>query len=219
MIQSLRDRPGVPHHARCLLSERGRQDFTNEHQPTNMSKYSTQSRDLSRRLLSSCAFLLSLLVTRASTAETRIEIQGGPSYMDNNSAAAIFVEAMGGGRGIGLSDMSLQPVASLGWIDGRNVARYDGTRYSAQRDTEVIAGGARLHAGGQQAWYRRLFFGFELAYNQQATRALSSHYEFMSSLGWQGKRFSFQLRHISNGGIHDPNRGETMALVGMGFGR
>jgi Lipid A 3-O-deacylase (PagL) len=137
--------------------------------------------------------------------------------MDNNGAAAIFAEAMGGERGIGLSTISLQPVASLGWIDGRNVARYDGSRYITQHDTEVLAGGARFHVGDQQAWYKQLFFGFELAYNQQATRALSSHYEFMSTLGWQGKRFSFQLRHISNGGIHDPNRGETMALVGIGF--
>jgi hypothetical protein len=182
-----------------------------------MWKHSNRSRDLSRWLLPASAFLLLLLITRASNAETRIEIQGGPSYMDNNGAAAIFVEAMGGERGIGFSTMSLQPVASLGWIGGRNVARYDGSRYSAQHETEVLAGGARFHVGDQQAWYKSLFFGFELAYNQKATRALSSHYEFMSTLGWQGKRFSFQLRHISNGGIHDPNRGETMALVGIGF--
>jgi hypothetical protein len=31
------------------------------------------------------------------------------------------------------------------------------------------------------------------------------------------KNVSFQIRHISNGSFHEPNRGETMALVGIGF--
>jgi hypothetical protein len=36
-------------------------------------------------------------------------------------------------------------------------------------------------------------------------------------LGWQGKHFSVQVRHISNGGFHEPNRGETMGLIGFAF--
>jgi hypothetical protein len=97
------------------------------------------------------------------------------------------------------------------------MARHAEDQYSVHRRAELIAGGARLHIGCQSTWYKPLFFGFELAYNRNATLALSSHYEFVSTLGWQGKHFSFQLRHISNGGLHDPNRGETMALVGIGF--
>jgi len=49
------------------------------------------------------------------------------------------------------------------------------------------------------------------------TMALSSVGEFVNTVGWQGKYLSFQIRHISNGGTHGPNRGETMALVGVGF--
>jgi hypothetical protein len=147
----------------------------------------------------------------------RLEVQAGPSYMDTYGATAIFIEAMGQQSVIGHSSITWQPVASLGWIDQREIARFDESRYRASHQAELIAGGARWHLGAGQTWYQPLFFGFEVAYNHQATQALSSHYEFVSTLGWQGKRFSFQLRHISNGGLHDPNRGETMALAGVGF--
>ncbi|WP_267226218.1 acyloxyacyl hydrolase [Dyella silvae] len=137
--------------------------------------------------------------------------------MGDHGATAIFVETMGKQRAVAGSTLTWQPVASLGWIDQRNIYHCEVSRYRATHSTGLLAGGARLHWGEPQAWYQPLFFGFELAYNHQVTQALSSHYEFVSTLGWQSKRFSFQLRHISNGGLHDPNRGETMALVGMGF--
>ncbi len=57
------------------------------------------------------------------------------------------------------------------------------------------------------------FGSFQPAFNMGRSHALSSAYD----LGWQGRRFSFHLRHISNAGLHDPNRGETMALIGSGF--
>ncbi|MGH8144898.1 MAG: acyloxyacyl hydrolase, partial [Rhodanobacteraceae bacterium] len=40
-------------------------------------------------------------------------------------------------------------------------------------------------------------------------------YEFVSTLGWQARRFSVQIRHISNGSLHEPNCGETMLLLGV----
>ena len=169
--------------------------------------------------------LLGLLVlTSAAAASTacrsegfHIELQGGESYMDSHGTTAAFAEVMTGEQRFGSSNVHWQPVASLGWIENRSIARYDSTRYTTRHDAELVAGGTRLHYGDATSWYRPLFFGFSVAYNRQATLALSSHYEFMSTLGWQGRHFSFQIRHISNGGLHDPNRGETMALTGIGF--
>jgi hypothetical protein len=47
--------------------------------------------------------------------------------------------------------------------------------------------------------------------------ALSSAFEFTTTVGYQGDHWSVGVRHISNGGIHEPNRGETLAVVGFAF--
>lgn len=166
--------------------------------------------------MASTLLALQLAAPSSRATEARVEMQGGESFMDGRSTSALFLEAMGRERPVGMSNLTWQPVVSLGWLDKRDMERHAEGQYATRRCAELIAGGARLHAGSQSAWYK-LFFGFELAYNRNATLALGSHYEFVSTLGWQGKRFSFQLRHISNGGLHDPNRGETMALMGIGF--
>jgi hypothetical protein len=175
----------------------------------------TEARELFRHARGlPLALMLSALPLAASSAP-RIELQAGPSYMDCHAASAVFLEAMGRTEIIGTTHATWQPVISLGVISPRNVAHYDKGSYNTGHGTEVIAGGARFRMSGEDAWYGPLFLGFELAYNQHLTKSLSSHYEFMSTLGWQGKRFSFQLRHLSNGGFHEPNRGETMALLGI----
>jgi hypothetical protein len=60
-----------------------------------------------------------------------------------------------------------------------------------------------------------LFFSFQPALHAGRTQALSSVYEFVSTLGWQGRVASIQVRHISNGSLHPPNCGETMVLLGV----
>ena len=109
------------------------------------------------------------------------------------------------------------PDVSLGWLDGRDIASFDRNRYSTRDQVWLVAGGARFRYGDAGDWYRSLFFSFQPALHTGRTQALSSPYEFVSTLGWQGRRFSVQIRHISNGDLHSPNRGETMALLGMGF--
>lgn len=163
------------------------------------------------------ALFLPLLSPDSHSEDVRIEFQAGPSYMDGHGISAVFVEVMGGQRSVAGSSVSWQPVASLGWLGERDTHHSNNWSRETTSDTSIAAAGARFHVGAAHTWYRPLFFGFELAYNQHSTCTLSSHYEFMSTLGWQGRRFSFQLRHLSNGGLHDPNRGETMALVGIGF--
>jgi hypothetical protein len=161
------------------------------------------------------AFSLASLALPAAAG--RLEIQGGRSYMDSSAVDTAFVEGVFDEHRIGDSRLSWSPDASLGWIDGRGIARYDGNRYSTRDQVWLMAGGVRIHYGDPGDWYRSLFFSFQPALHTGRTQALSSPYEFVSTLGWQGRRFSVQIRHISNGDLHSPNRGETMALLGIGF--
>lgn len=151
------------------------------------------------------------------TQAAHVEAQAGPSYMDSHATKALFVEAVFDAHRIGTSFWSWAPAVSLGWIESRDIARFRTGRYATQQDAWLLAAGTRIHYGDPGHWYRHLFLGFQPAYNSARTQALSSPYEFVSTLGWQGRRFSVQIRHVSNGNLHRPNRGETMALIGIGF--
>jgi Lipid A 3-O-deacylase (PagL) len=148
-------------------------------------------------------------------ATTRWEIQAGPSYMDWTSTSAVFVESVFNEQRIGSSRFTWSPDVSLGRIDGRDVQRFRYGRYTTEGSIGLIAGGVRVHYGDADDWYRPLFVSFQPALHSGRTQALSSAYEFVSTIGWQGRHFSFQIRHISNGALHEPNRGEMMALVGI----
>jgi hypothetical protein len=137
--------------------------------------------------------------------------------MDSYAVNTVFVEGVFDEHRLGDSRFSWSPDVSLGWLDGRAIARYDGSRYTTRDQVWVVAGGARFHYGDASDWYRPLFLSFQPALQTGRTQALSTPYEFVSTLGWQGQRFSVQVRHISNGNLHSPNRGETMALVGVAF--
>lgn len=168
--------------------------------------------------------LLGLAVALAAStfpaaAATHLEIQGGRSYMGsgNFGVNTAWAEAVFDEHRLGNTRFSWSPDVSLGWIGGRDVPRYRGARYDTSDDAWLLAGGARIHYGDAGDWYRPLFFSFQPALNTGRTQALSSAYEFISTLGWQGRHVSFQIRHVSNGRLHTPNRGETMALLGVGF--
>jgi hypothetical protein len=163
------------------------------------------------------AVALSLASIALPATAARLEIQGGRSYMDSYAANTVFVEGVFDEQRIGDTRFSWSPDVSLGWLDGRAIARFDANRYTTRDQVWVLAGGARLHYGDASDWYRSLFFSFQPAVQTGRTQALSTPYEFVSTLGWQGRRFSVQVRHISNGNLHHPNRGETMALLGMAF--
>ena len=171
--------------------------------------------DASSRVRGALALLLATAALPA--AGTHLEVQGGRSYMDNHGANAAFVEATFAPHAIGSSRLDWSPDVSAGWIDSRDVRRYRDAEFDTRSSVSLLAAGARFHYGAPDAWYRPLFFSFQLAGINHTTQALSSHYQFVSTLGWQGRHLSFQLRHVSNGGLNGPNRGETMALVGVGF--
>lgn len=156
-------------------------------------------------------------VAMSAAAATRIEIQGARSYTDSFGTNAAFVEAVFAPQPIGHTRYTWSPDVSVGWIDGRNVSRYDNGRYTLRSSVALLAAGARFHRGGDEDWYQPLFLSFQVAANNHTTLALSSHYQFVSTLGWQAKHFSLAIRHISNGSLNGPNRGETMAVVGLAF--
>ncbi len=163
----------------------------------------------------SLAAFLAMLVVPATAAH--LEVQGGPSYMDSYASHSAFVEGIFNVNRIGDSRWSWSPDVSLGWVEGRDVARYRDARYTTKNDVWLLAAGPRIQYGDDAHWYRHLFLSVQPALTSGRTQALSSGYEFVSTLGWQGEHLSFQIRHISNAGLHYPNRGETMALIGVGF--
>lgn len=163
------------------------------------------------------AAAFALLPLAFSARAAHIQIEAGRSYMDRYAANTLFAEAVLDAHPIGNSRWRWAPDVSLGWIHGRELARYRGSRYGNADPAWLLAAGARVSYGDAGHWYRHLFLGFQPALNSARTLALSSPYEFVSTLGWQGRHFSFQIRHVSNGDLHKPNRGETMALFGVGF--
>lgn len=101
-----------------------------------------------------------------------------------------------------------QPVGSLGWIGARD----DTGDPAYDRNVWVAALGVR---GNIQ---HGLFGSFQVGYASDTTPALSSHPQFITTLGWEYRSLQLAVRHISNGKLFDgPNRGETMVLAGWRF--
>lgn len=147
------------------------------------------------------------------TAGSRWEIQGGPSVMDSHATAAVFVDGIGAARPLGQT-FTWAPEGLLGYIDGRSIDRYRTSNPGVTDNVVLGALGARFRLN-RDDWAQHLFFSFQAAAHTGRTQALSSGYEFVSTLGWTQRWWSVQVRHISNGGFHDPNRGETSLLLGV----
>ncbi|HKT28369.1 acyloxyacyl hydrolase [Dyella sp.] len=147
----------------------------------------------------------------------RFELQGGVSFMDSYSTPAAFGEVIFDEHPFGSSNFTWAPDITAGWISGRDLKRFDGGRYTTRDDIGLVGAGVRIHYGPADAWYRRLFISEQPSVHTGRTEALSSAFEFATTVGYQGDHWSIGIRHISNAGIHEPNRGETMALVGIAF--
>jgi len=149
--------------------------------------------------------LLVLPLMTASAADWDVSYSAGASRTPaagGRVGPVIFADA------VRQSDQAwqVQPALSLGVIGGKGTARDQ-----ADRTVGVLAGGVRITS----PW--GLFLQEQGAVIGPRTQALSSTGQFVSSLGWQGERLSVQVRHISNGGAHGRNAGETMALLGWRF--
>ncbi|MGV8939983.1 MAG: acyloxyacyl hydrolase [Lysobacter sp.] len=160
--------------------------------------------------------VLGLLATPVGRVEAAsVQVEAGRSYMGGIGTWAVFAESVFDERPIGNSPLAWSPDVSVGWIDGRPLNRSGGYGNDA---IWLVAGGIRFRMENRDGGYYPLFFSFQPALHTGRTAALSSSLEFVSTLGWQGERFSFQVRHISNGSLKEPNRGETMALIGVKLG-
>lgn len=149
---------------------------------------------------------------------TELNFEAGRSFMaSRDGSTTAFVEAVFDEHRFGDSRIAWAPDVSLGWIDGRNLPRGKNPRYDTDERVLLLAGGARVRYGDPDDWYRNLFFSFQVAAQDGRTRALSSGYEFVSTLGYTWHHLSLQVRHMSNGGLRKPNWGETAVLVGVGF--
>jgi hypothetical protein len=168
------------------------------------------------------SFTLCVTTFTAAASDPLISVEGGASYMGGKYAAedrapAVFIDALLNAHMIGESGFTWSPVFTAGWIDGRDIARYRTTRYTTRDHIWMVAGGIRLHYGAPSAWYQPLFFSFQPSLHTGRTEALSSSYEFTSTLGWQAEHWMIGIRHSSNAFLHMPNRGETMVIAGISF--
>lgn len=116
---------------------------------------------------------------------------------------AVYLDATG--RLFRTRTIAWRPVASLGWI-----GEHRGALAGRYPDVAVAAAGLRIADASE-----RRFLSFQVGLASRRTPAISSHAQFVSTLGFQSGRLVVMLRHISNGRLlSGPNHGETMLLVG-----
>jgi hypothetical protein len=151
------------------------------------------------------ALLLAAGTGSAQAAQWAVSAGGSLSQHDWAPAAALDVA--GEARPLGDGRLQWRPVAALTGV-GAHAPTW---RPHSDRDVLVASAGAAV-ALGDSGWC----FSLQGGAANRTTPALSSHLQFVSSLGWQGRRLRLQLRHISNGRIGGgPNLGESMLLVGV----
>ncbi len=152
---------------------------------------------------------ISALVWTPSSRAANIEILAGRSVTTQQRwTDTVFIASVGSWRPLdGSETWRWAPTAGLGEFKARSTHQENLDHASL-----IVYGGARL-----SGWWRQAFVSFGVGLTKYRTDALSSPYEFVSSLGWQSPRYVLMLRHISNAKLHQPNLGETMLLGGLRF--
>lgn len=156
------------------------------------------------------ALALLLAASTAGTAHAaRWSANAGASSSGHDWTPVAGLEVAGDARNFDAGRLQWRPAASLTAIAGRQASWRPGN----ERNVLVAAGGAALSLRGS-GW----FLAFQAGAADRTTPAVSSHLQFVSSLGWQGQRLRLQLRHVSNGRIGGgANLGESMLLLGLGL--
>jgi hypothetical protein len=65
--------------------------------------------------------------------------------------------------------------------------------------------------------WRRWFWVNGVALIDGQSEALSSFYQFVNGIGWQGEHVTVSVRHMSNANLRGRNRGENLLLLGWRF--
>ena len=136
------------------------------------------------------------------------DLVAGPSVTaSERTTAAVFASVFG--ERPEDNHIHFEPIGTLGWIDSRNTRKDD-----LDHQVFVAGAGVRILAANHH-W----FVSEQLATTSTRTDALSSRFEFMTSIGWQRGHFIVMLRHISNAHLvgGGKNLGETMLLGGVKF--
>ncbi|HEX7323823.1 MAG TPA: hypothetical protein VF292_00525 [Rhodanobacteraceae bacterium] len=131
----------------------------------------------------------------------------GPAAGRNIDDATVAFVAAFGWPGQDLS-ARFQPVATLGWVGSHHAAQ------GGLDEPVVVAGG-----GMRYRFWHRLFVSEQIVAASRRTSALSSRFEFVTTLGIHVGPVLLMGRHISNAHLigGGPNHGETMLLIGVRF--
>jgi hypothetical protein len=135
------------------------------------------------------------------------DLAGGASATAGVRWAPAFFADVTAAPGDG--DAHFEPIGSLGAIGSRHTDHED-------LDHTVFLAAGGLRYGREDG----LFVGGQIAATSTRTDAISSRFEFMTSIGWRDARWMVMLRHVSNARILGGGRnlGETMLLAGVRFG-
>ncbi len=154
-----------------------------------------------------CAWMAAVwLMACGQASATVFEVAAGPDVTSSGRiTTAIFASAFG--ESLAGNRIQFEPIGTIGWLDSR-----DTRKSNLNHQVWLAAGGVRV-ASPKRRW----FVSEQIAATSARTDALSSPFEFMTSIGWQGGHFIVQLRHISNAHLlgGGKNVGETMILAGV----
>lgn len=172
-----------------------------------MSSIKRSRRELAGRaaMLLGVALGAAAMAPPADAADYTVYAGSSVTASDRYWTPAVYLDVAGEHRQTGR--FTWRPVASLGWIGARD------QRAELDRNVTVAAVGVSL-----VDWWKRAFVSFQVGYAGRTTEALSSHGQFVSSLGWQGDHVALMVRHVSNGNVFGGrNLGETLFMVGVTF--
>ena len=152
-------------------------------------------------------FALALLALPCGADAAGFSLAAGPSF---TSGARVTPVVFGSIYGAAPEDgrWHFEPIGTAGWVDGRST-----DHENLDRSVFLIGGGVQISKGSH--W----FASEQLAGTTHETDALSSHIEFMTTVGWHAGRFAVMVRHISDAHLFGKgkNLGETMLLGGIRF--
>jgi hypothetical protein len=153
--------------------------------------------------------LAALLAVPLAANATGFDLVAGPSATSSGrTTAAVFASAFG--TAVDDGRVYVEPIGTLGWIDSRNSS----SRHDLDHQVFLAGGGVRILTAN-----RHWFVSEQIVATSARTDALSSRFEFMTSVGWEHGHFIAQLRHSSNAHLlgGGENLGETMLLAGVRF--
>jgi len=140
--------------------------------------------------------LLALLVSPIALARSEV----GLGFFDEVEGEHSF-----GGVMSWLTDEPQPWEVAVGYIADRK-------DFTADEDVFWVAGSRRLV-------FRRWFAsaGVALTTADDDNEILSGTFQFYTGFGWQGEKWTFSFRHLSNAGTNGRNRGETFLVVAYAF--